>query len=232
MVDDLQLAGIKAFMDIIKGDSSTSFPGSFVEWIALSDFVILIGSSSFASRALDPSTSTHLEATEIRKKKMVKSNSIIPVLFEGRFGTSFPPGLQDTIGGRFTSIVEYMKELPAVAAAILGVKNDTSIASLLDSYSSEVESVTAKSKTGLLVQQHEMAEAKENLKTLQRYWRSRMLIQHSKFSLQQLRQIDGMVTIRTQKIDKYCLETIKVAAGIPPLGMHFLFFLYHFHHML
>lgn len=221
MVDDLQLSGVEAFMDITKGEDTTSFLESLSEWIQTSEFVILVGSTSFASRALNPSTSTHLEASEIRKKKRIHSNNIIPVLFEGRFSTSFPPGLQDTIGGRFTSVVEYMKELPGVAATILGVKNDQHIVSMLASYTTEVDSVIDKSKTGSFVQKHEIEEALANEKIIKQYWRSRMLVLLSKFNMEQLRAIDGKVNIRTRKMEEYCVETMKIAGAASLWGIHY-----------
>jgi hypothetical protein len=64
MCDDLQSAGIDTFMDITKGDSSTNFDASLLEWIKSSDFVLLVGSTSFATRSKDPSTLTFNKALE------------------------------------------------------------------------------------------------------------------------------------------------------------------------
>lgn len=201
MIDDLQQCGIDAFIDITRGNHTTSFTISLPLWIHESDFVILVGSTTFSLRAKDPSTLTFLESTAIGEKKIVNSNSIIPVLFEGRFGTSFPPGYQDTIGGRFTKTSEYLKEMPGVVASILGVSNDPEIIALLASYAKEAESVIGKASTMTELQ---MNEVKDNLETHRQYWASRSLILHSKFTLEQLRQIDGMVDIRTKNMDNYC----------------------------
>jgi hypothetical protein len=45
MCDDFQSAGIDAFMDITKGDSATDFDTALPEWIRVSDFVVLVGST-------------------------------------------------------------------------------------------------------------------------------------------------------------------------------------------
>lgn len=203
MVDDLQLSGINAFMDITKGDDSTSFSDSLPLWIRNSDYVILVGSSSYPTRAKDPSTLTHFEAVEIGKKKAINSNSIVPVLFEGRFGSSFPSGYQDTIGGRFTKASEYLKELPGVAASILGVSKHPDIASLLASYIKEAELIVEKG-TSASLSGCELEDAITNFMVHEQYWKSRMMVLCSKFSLKQLRQIDGMVDVRTKAIDDYC----------------------------
>lgn len=160
MVDDLQYCGINAYMDVTRGDGSTSFVHSLPQWISECDFVMLVGSTTFSVRAKDPTTLTSLESIAIGKKKLVNSNSIIPVLFEGRFGSSFPPGYQDTIGGRFTNVSEYLKEMPGVVASILGVSTDPEIATLLASYA--VASMISKASK---MTKEQVEEATDNLCT-------------------------------------------------------------------
>lgn len=207
MADDLHHCGIHTLIDITSGDHSTLFSSFLPLSILKSDFVILVGSTSLPSRASDPQTVTHLEAIAIGKKKEMNSNSIIPVLFEGRFGTSFPPGYQDTIGGRFTKACEYLKEFPGVAASILGVNHDPDITSMLTSYTKEVESIIEKAKKEAMTER-QVEEATANLATQKQYWKSRLLVLHSKFSLEQLRQVNGMVDVRTKRVDDYCSKVM------------------------
>lgn len=184
-----------------RGNETTSFVDSLPLWIKESDFVILVGSTSFPLRAKDPSTLTFRESTAIGEKKAVNSNSIIPVLFAGRFGSSFPPGYQDTIGGRFTKTSEYLKEMPGVVASILGVSSNPEITTLLASYTKEAEAAIIKASTMTAKQ---IEEVNANLETQRQYWASHSLVLLSKFTLDQMRQIDGMVNIRTKRMDDYC----------------------------
>lgn len=217
MVDDLQLCGIHAFMDITNGNDTTSFSSSLPQWILESDFTILVGSPSFPLLAIDPLTVTHLESAAIGRKKIMNSNSIIPVLFAGRFGSSFPSGYQDTIGGRFTKASEYFKELPGVAASILGITHHPEVASMLASYSKDAESIIEKGKNGVMTA-IQVEEASNNFTTQRQYWKSRLLVLHSKFSLGQLRQIDGMVNVRSKAIDSYCSRVISTRSTFVPQG--------------
>jgi hypothetical protein len=150
MCDDFQSAGIDAFVDITKGDSATDFDTALPEWIRVSDFVVLVGSTSYATRSKDPSTLTFIEATEIGKKKQINSNHIIPVLFEGSFRNSFPPGYQDTIGERFILPTDFMKELPGVAAAILGIAKDEQVSLWLATHSKEAQFIIDRGAKNLL----------------------------------------------------------------------------------
>lgn len=204
MCEDLQSAGIDAFMDVTKGDSSTDFDISLPEWIRTCDFVVLVGTASFVARSKDPSTLTFIESIEIGKKKQLNSNSVIPLCFEGRFSSSFPPGYQDTIGGRCTLQTDYLKELPSVVAAILGVNQHADVAAWLDEYSKETQAIIG----GVSLPASERDQAAANLATQQQYWRSCMLVLRAKLSLQQLRRLDGNVVKRTKQMDAYCAREI------------------------
>jgi hypothetical protein len=218
MCDDLQSAGINAFMDITKGDSSTNFDISLLEWIKSSDFVLMVGSTSFATRSKDPSTLTFNEAVEIGKKKQINSNSVIPVLFEGKFSTSFPAGYQDIIGGRFVLPINYKKELPRVAASILNIAKDKEVSVWLDDYNNEVQAITKSAKLSL----QDREQTKSNLEIQQQFWKSCMLVLHSKFTLEQLQRVDGNVNERTILMDKYCnkvlAEVAKCSKTPPPIS--------------
>ncbi len=192
-------------MDITKADPSTDFEVSLLEWIRSSDVVVLAGTTSYATRSKDSTTLTFGETVEIGKKKQINSNSIIPVLFEGRFASSFPPGYQDTIGGRFSTPTDYMKDLPGVAAAILGITNDKEVSDWLETYTKEAESIIKGAKPSLSI----FDQIKSNLTIQQQYWKSRLLVLHSKFTLDQLRKIDGNVNKRTILMNGYHEKIIK-----------------------
>lgn len=166
-----------------------------------------------------------MEAIEIGNKKQSSPNSIIPVLFEGRFGSSFPPGFQDTIGGRFIKPTEYIKEFPGVAASILGVSKQPEIARLLESYYKDSQTIIETA----VVKPEDIDQIKVNMENQKIYWQSRVLVLRSKFSLEQRRLLDGNINIYTSMIDSYCsnlISNLKTSSNsVRPVNSDLLSFL-------
>jgi hypothetical protein len=57
-------------------------------------------------------------------------------------------------------------------------------------------------------QEQEQDQTKANLEIQQQFWKSRILILHSKFTLEQLQRVDENVNERTILIDKYYHEVL------------------------
>jgi hypothetical protein len=94
-----------------------------------------------------------------------------------------------------------MKYLPRVAAAILNIARDKEVSVWLNDYANEVQSVTKRAIRS-------SPETNSNLDQLQ-FWKSRMLVLLSKFTLEQLRRVDGNVNERTSCMDKYCHRVLE-----------------------
>jgi hypothetical protein len=67
----------------------------------------------------------------------------------------------------------------------------------------------------------ERDQTKSNLEIQQQFWKSHMLVLHSKFTLEQLRRVDGNVNERTILMDKYrnkaLTEVAEYSKTLPPI---------------
>jgi hypothetical protein len=69
LADDLERVGIEVKLDILTGSISTEFNQELMAWIRNSNFALMIGSPSYASRARNPTTITFNEVKELAAKK-------------------------------------------------------------------------------------------------------------------------------------------------------------------
>ncbi len=94
--------------------------------------MLLLGSSSYALRAKDPSTLTHAEAKLLAEKKAKHGDSVLPILMAGRiFVDAFPPGYNDTLGAILSQPSRYFQNLPTIVAELLRVSQHPEVKNFL-----------------------------------------------------------------------------------------------------
>ncbi|MGA2655693.1 MAG: toll/interleukin-1 receptor domain-containing protein, partial [Gammaproteobacteria bacterium] len=94
--EDLEFLGAEVFLDIY--DMHGNMPAQMRENIKKSDFIFLIGTPRLMVRLTEsPPTNAAFEWEEIKAKLQDSPHCLLPLLFEGEFGTAFPPEVSDEL---------------------------------------------------------------------------------------------------------------------------------------
>lgn len=87
---DLEFLGAQVFLDI--SDMHGNMPAQMQENIEKSNFIFLIGTPRLMVRLTEvPPTNAAFEWEQIKAKLQQSPHCLLPLLFEGDFGTAFPP---------------------------------------------------------------------------------------------------------------------------------------------
>ncbi len=88
---DLKTLGLTVFLDVTSMNGNIN--DCMMENIAKSDCFLLIGTERLKLRAEDVNTNVGKEWAEIKQKMQQNPNAVLPLLYQGDFATSFPPGI-------------------------------------------------------------------------------------------------------------------------------------------
>jgi hypothetical protein len=126
--DDCQCLGMYVFLDV--GDMQGDIEKRMRDGVAASDVVFLIGTSCLKERTTDASTNVALEWGCIQTKCRSHPDALFPLLYQGDFATSFPPGVLKKLVRDFRDPVHYytnMLELMPLGLipSLYGIRDDS-----------------------------------------------------------------------------------------------------------
>ena len=126
----------------------------------------------------------------LAEKKAQHNNSVIPVLMAGEFYNGFPPGHQAMMGADL--------RLPGIVAKLLNLQDDTDVLAWLKIYREETDRILLGEVA--FDAAHVLAQHKQQT----RCWSVWVLVHKAKFTIPQLRLLDGELAAHSRKIDEYC----------------------------
>jgi hypothetical protein len=118
VAEDQERAGISTYLDIKHpGTKDTDYKKEQLSAIDTHDFTLVLGSPSYALRALDNHTLAYDEVQKLKAK--ADGGSVIASWLLGDFNSALPEGFGKYICANLCS-KDYYKELPSIVAKIYG----------------------------------------------------------------------------------------------------------------
>ncbi len=193
MAEDLENVGIPVKVDLKSGNSETNFATAILDWHKESDFVLLLGSPSYSSRAKDKSTLLFKESQLLTEKRVKQGDSVLPLLMAGNYVNAFPPGYKDTTGAKICTAEQYFQNFPDIVSVFLSIHQDKDTIARISEFKKEIELIGERMKKSSQRQDLQYAS-----------YKAKVLICKSKFTDVQLDLLDGQISENARSIQAYC----------------------------